>query len=43
MKKYYNTLSKTFKKIHDCENQKESIFNLLESDVCITNLRNEKK
>ena len=42
MKKYYNT-SKTFKKIHDCEKSKESIFNLLESDVCITNLRNEKK
>tara|TARA_B100001063_G_scaffold233204_1_gene249167 strand:+ start:4021 stop:6063 length:2043 start_codon:yes stop_codon:yes gene_type:complete len=42
MKRYYNTLNKTFKKINDCENQKESIFNLLENEVCITNLRNEK-
>ena len=42
MKKYYNTLSKTFKKIHDCENQKRKHIQSLESDVCITNLRNEK-
>ena len=31
-----------FKKISNCENDKESIFNLLETDVCITSLRDEK-
>ena len=41
--KYFHILDTVFKKISNCENEKESIFNLLETDVCITNLRDEKK
>ena len=40
--KYFHILDKVFKKISNCENDKESIFNLLETDVCITSLRDEK-
>lgn len=42
LKKYFDVLDHVFKKISNCENNKESIFNLLETDVCMTNLRNEK-